>query len=219
MWCISKITPEYRARMYGVLDLYAKRYNKRYPVVCVDEKSKQLIEDTRKPIPLRARSPAKYDGEYRRKGTRNIFVAVEPLAGKRKVKVTKQRKKSDFARFVRELIDNEYAKTRKVRIVLDNLNTHFASSFYETFSKREADRILNKIEFYYTPKHGSWLDMAEIEINIMGRECLNRRIGEASTLIKEINCWEKDRNVKRKKINWSFTRKDADKKLSKHYVS
>lgn len=205
--------------MYKILELYAKRYDKRYPVVCIDEKSKQLIEDTRKPIPMKAGSPIKYDGEYRRKGTRNVFVAVEPLAGKRKVKVTKQRKKSDFAGFVKELIDNEYTKARKVRIVLDNLNTHFVSSFYETFSKREAGRILNHVEFYYTPKHGSWLNMAEIEINIMDRECLNRRIGEASTLVKEINSWERDRNQKKKKINWAFTRKDADKKLSKHYVS
>lgn len=219
MWCIAEITPEYRERMYKLLDLYACSYDKKYPVVCIDEKSKQLIEDTRVAIPLKPGSSAKYDGEYRRNGTRNIFIAVEALAGKRKIKVTKQRKKSDFAMFVKELINEEYPASKKIRLVLDNLNTHFTGSFYETFSKKEANNILNKIEFYYMPKHGSWLNMAEIEINVMDRECLNRRIGNASKLEKEIGCWEKDRNNARKKIYWSFTREKADEKLSKHYVS
>ena len=219
MWCIAEITPDYRTRMYKLLALYARLYNKQYPVVCVDEKSKQLIQDVRESIPLKPGSPAKYDGEYRRMGTRNIFVAVEPLAGKRRIKVTHQRKKDDFAYFIKELIDRDYRQAKKVLIVLDNLNTHFAASFYETFPKREASRILRKIKFYYTPKHGSWLNMAEIEINMMDQECLARRIGQAEVLKKGITCWAKQRNKKRKKIQWSFTRKQADSKLSKYYVA
>jgi hypothetical protein len=219
MWCITAITSEYRKRMYKLLTLYSRNYNKQYPVVCVDEKSKQLIEDVRKSIPLKPGSPTKYDGQYRRRGTRNIFVAVEPLAGRRKIKVTLQRKKPDFACFIKELIDQYYRQAKKVRLVLDNLNIHFAASFYETLSKKQADRILRKIDFYYTPKHGSWLNMAEIEINMMDRECLARRIGDASVLEREIACWSQQRNKAKKKIQWSFTRKDADKKLSKYYVA
>lgn len=205
--------------MYKVLAIYARPYNKDCPVVCLDEKSKQLIEDVRRPIPLKPGSPLRYDGEYRRRGTRNIFVAVEPLAGKRKVSVTCQRKKDDFAHFVRQLIDEYYRKAKKVILVLDNLNTHFAASFYETFSHREANRILRKIEFCYTPKHGSWLNMAEIEINIMSRECLSRRIGDPTILEKEIKLWSEQRNMARAKIHWSFTRRSADKKLAKYYVA
>lgn len=219
MWCIAEITKEYRKRMYKVLALYARPYDKKYPVVCMDEKSKQLMQDVRGVIPLKPGSPEKYDSEYCRKGTRNIFVAVEPLAGKRKIKVTLQRKKSDFAYFIKELITHAYSHAKKIRLVLDNLNVHFAASFYETFSKREADRLLRKIEFYYTPKHGSWLNMAEIEINMMDRECLNRRIGEADLLESEVEYWAQQRNKTSKKINWSFTKKQADVKLSKHYVA
>ena len=206
MWCIAKITTEYRKRMYKLLTLYARPYNEQFPVVCMDEKSKQLMEDVRGIIPLGPGRPAKYDSEYIRKGTCNIFVAVEPLAGKRKIKVTLQRKKSDFAYFLRDLIKGIYRQAKKVRLVLDNLNTHFASSFYETFSKEEADMLLSKIEFCYTPKHASWLNMAEIEINMMDRECLNRRIGNVDLLKKEVGCWARQRNSTRKKINWSFTK-------------
>ena len=219
MWCIAEITKEYRQRMYKLLALYARPYDKEHPVVCMDEKSKQLIQDVRGVIPLKPGSPAKHDGEYLRRGTRNIFVAVEPLAGKRKIEVTPHRKKPDFAHFIKGLITQAYPHAKKIRLVLDNLNTHFAASFYETFSKREADRLLRKIEFYYTPKHGSWLNMAEVEINMMDRECLNRRIGDGDLLEREIKCWAQERNRAKKKINWSFTRKRADKKLSKYYVA
>lgn len=205
--------------MYTLLDLYEEEYNERYPVVCVDEKSKQLIEDVRGILPLKPGSTAKYDYEYKRNGTRNIFVAVEPLAGKRKITVTRNRKKNDFAYFIKGLVEQDYKKAKKIRLVLDNLNTHFASSFYETFTKRESKKILSKIEFYYTPKHGSWLNMAEIEINIMDRECLDRRIGQEDLLKSEIYHWSLQRNKAKKKINWSFTKKDADRKLSKHYVA
>lgn len=219
MWCITTITQEYRDRMYRVLDLYEQEYDERHPVVCMDEKSKQLIGNVRGVLPLKPGSAAKYDYEYKRNGTRNIFVAVEPLAGRRKITVTVNRKKTDFAYFIKELVEQDYKKAKTIRLVLDNLNTHFASSFYETFTKRESRKILSKIEFYYTPKHGSWLNMAEIEINIMDRECLARRIGQEDVMKSEITHWSKQRNKAKKTINWSFTKKDADRKLSKHYVA
>lgn len=218
MWCIAVITPEYRKRMYDLLNLYGSVYNAQYPVVCMDEKSKQLIKDKRSMIPMKPGSPEKYDGEYERMGTQNIFVAVEPLAGKRYIKVTDQRKKVDFAQFIKELL-SFYPEAKKIQLVADNLNTHFESSFHETFNAREAIALLEKIEFHYTPKHGSWLNMAEIEINIMDRECLNRRIGQKNILKKEIAAWAKQRNKERKKIKWTFTKKKADKKLSKYYVA
>ncbi len=143
MWCITAITPEYRQRMYKVLDLYNERYNKRFPVVCFDEKSKQLLEDSRKPIPLKPGSVAKYDYEYKRKGTCSIFAAVEHKAGMHYTKVTEQRTRKDFALFMKWLIEDNYKDAKKVRIVLDNLNTHFENSFYETFSKQESKRLLD----------------------------------------------------------------------------
>lgn len=218
MWCIAEITPEYRERMYRLLDLYADAYDPAYPVVCVDEKSKQLIGETRKPIPMGPGHPEKYDYEYVRRGTRNIFVAVEPKGGRRTVEVTRTRKKADFARFVGKLVRSAYPEAAEIRIVVDNLNTHFASSFYETFAKEEADAILNKVVFYYTPKHASWLNMAEIEINVMERECLGERIGNERLLKQQVRSWSKRRNKERKQIVWKFTRQDADKKLGKHYA-
>jgi len=219
MWCITAITQEYRDRMYRLLNLYEQKYDERHPVVCMDEKSKQLIGNVKSILPLKPGAVAKYDYEYKRNGTRNIFVAVEALAGRRKIIVTENRKKEDFAYFIKGLLEHEYKKVKTIRLVLDNLNTHFASSFYETFTKTESKKILKRIEFYYTPKHGSWLNMAEIEINIMDRECLARRIGQEDTLKNEIAHWVQKRNKAKKKINWSFTKKDADRKLSKHYVA
>lgn len=218
MWCIAEITPEYRERMYRLLDLYEEEYDPEYPVICVDEKSKQLIEEIRTPIPMKPGQPEKYDYEYIRRGTRNIFVAVEPKGGRRFNKVTKTRKKVDFARFVRELVRSRYQKATLIRIVLDNLNTHFENSFYETFAKEEADEILSKVAFYYTPKHASWLNMAEIEINIMDRQCLGRKIGSENLLKRQINSWTKESNKLKKKIIWKFTKQHADKKLSKYYT-
>lgn len=177
MWCIQTITPEYRERMYRVLELYKAPYDGRHPVVCMDEKSKQLLEDSRQPIAAKPGSPEKIDYEYKRKGTCNIFMAVEPKGGKRVVKVTDTRTKQEFAYFMRELTDVHYAGAEYIQVVLDNLNTHFESSFEETFGRREAKRVLSKLKFVYTPKHGSWLNMAEIEINIMDRQCTGDRIG------------------------------------------
>jgi len=218
MWCIAVITLEYRERMYRLLDLYEEAYDPIRPVVCIDEKSKQLIEDTRKPILMKPGSVAKHDYEYKRNGTKNIFVAVEPKAGKRTITITKTRKKQDFATFVRNLVENEYKQAKEIRIVLDNLNTHFEKSFYETFSEVEAKHLLDKITFCYTPKHGSWLNMAEIEINMMDRECLGKRIRSEKLLKERLQIWTKERNDVKKKINWTFTKQDADKKLSKQYA-
>lgn len=219
MWCIGVITPEYRERMYRLLDLYAEDYDPKYPVVCMDEKSKQLLEGIRQPIPMKPGRSAKYDYEYKRNGTRNIFVAVEPKAGRRVIEVTKTRKKSDFSNFVADLVQKEYPKAIKSRLVLDNLNTHFPKSFYETYSKAEADQVLERIEFCYTPKHASWLNMAEIEINVMGKECLPDKIGNEERLKQQLEPWTTQRNKEEKKIHWTFTKQDADKKLSKHYVA
>lgn len=218
MWCIQEITQEYRNRMYALLNLYKKDYNKFQPVICVDEKSKQFLEDSREPIAMRPGSPCKYDYEYKRKGTCNLFVAVEPKGGKRIVKVTKTRTKPDYAHFIKELLEKHYPEATSIKLVSDNLNTHFAKSFYETFSKRQAGKLLKRIEFYYTPKHASWLNMAEIEINVMDRQCTGGRIESQKKMKKEVDAWVRKRNRNKKVIEWKFTRQEADKKLSKHYV-
>jgi hypothetical protein len=204
--------------MYDLLDLYALPYDERRPVICVDEKSKQLLGEKRKPIAQKPGSPLKYDYEYTRNGTRNIFVAIEPKGVKRIVAVTKRRTRSDFAIFVMRLVDDEYPSAKKLRLVVDNLNTHFEKSFTDTFSRKEANRILKRVEFHYTPKHASWLNMAEIEINIMSRECLGaRRFSQQQVLAQELEAWEKQRNKNKSKIVWKFTRQNADAKLGKHY--
>lgn len=219
MWCIAKLTKEYRKRMYRVLDLYAIPYNPKNPTICLDEKSKQLISDTREPIAMKPGKPEKVDYEYKRNGTRNIFAAVEPLAGRHIIKVTKRRTRQDFALFIKELVMEEYKTADKINIVCDNLNTHFEKSFYETFSKKEANKILKRINFYYTPKHASWLNMAEIEINMLEIECIGRRIASEGILKEEIEAWQEKANNEKRKINWSFTKRDAYKKLSHHYVA
>lgn len=205
--------------MYDNLDLYEEPYDPKRPVIGMDEKSKQLIEDSRKSIPMKPGSPEKYDYEYIRKGKVNIFVAVDPKAGKRVIKVTDRRTKMDFAYFIKYLVDLEYSDVEILRIVFDNSNTHFESSFYETFNKEEAERILSKIEFHYTPKHASWLNVAEIEINVMDTECTGRRMKDKEFLDKELKAWTMKRNQLKKKIEWKFTKQDADDKLSKHYIS
>lgn len=210
MWCIPEVTPEFIERMKNVLDLYEKPYNPNEPVVCFDEKSKQLIESARESKPTKVGSPKRTDYEYERNGTRNIFMAVEPKAGFRKTKATSHRKCPDFTKFIKELINlNRYQNTEKIHIVLDNLNTHFEKSFYKTFSKEEAKRISDRIEFHYTPKHASWLNMAEIEIGIMDRQCIGKRISDKKLLIENISIWRKDRNKQRIKINWKFTKQEA----------
>lgn len=206
--------------MYDLLDLYALPYDAKNPVVCVDEKSKQLFGETREAIAQKPGGSLKYDYEYTRNGTRNIFVGVEPKGGRRMVEVTSRRTKQDFANFVKRLTDEFYPYARKLRLVVDNLNTHFEKSIIESFSRKQAKRILKKVEFHYTPKHASWLNMAEIEINVMSRECLGvRRFPDEKFLAQEIAEWERQRNKNGDTIVWNFTRQDADAKLKRHYVA
>lgn len=218
MWCIQKIDAPFIACMYDVLDLYEEPYDPERPIVCLDEKPKQLLSDKRKPIPIKPGRSEKYDYEYVRNGTANIFMAVEFKAGKRVTQVTKRRTMKDFALFVKMLVDGEYSDVEVTRLVIDNLNTHNEKAFYKTFSKDEAERILDRIEFHYTPKHASWLNAAEVEINVMDIECTGRRIEDMKILTHEVEAWTERRNEHKKKINWKFTRERADKKLSKYYV-
>jgi hypothetical protein len=216
MWCVGKITAEYRERMYGLCDLYARPYNPEEPVVCLDEKSKQLLKQTRAEIPIQPGQVAKQDYEYRRSGTRNIFLAVEPKGGHREASVTARRTKVDFVSFVSGLMQRVYAGAKKVHLVLDNLNTHFRSSFEEVLGA-DAGPLLERIEFHYTPKHASWLNMAELEIGIMEKQCTGRRVGHEGVLAEEVAAWQNRRNVEKQGINWTFTREVADQKLGRHY--
>jgi hypothetical protein len=219
MWCIGRITTEYRERMYDLLELYAQPYDPAQPVVCLDEKSKQLLQQTRSPLPATAGQMAREDYEYKRAGTRNLFVAVEPKGGHREVAVTGRRTKADFVAFVQFLALEVYAQARKIHLVLDNLNTHFRASFEEVLGLEAAAVFLSRLEFHYTPKHASWLNMAEIEIGILDRQCTGRRIGEEARLRAEVLAWEQRRNREHCRIDWKFTRQDADRKLARHYVT
>ena len=219
MWCIGRLTHEYRERMYGLLDLYAQPHNVEEPVICVDEKSKQILQQTRRPLPGRAGVLAKEDYEYKRAGIRNLFVAVEPKGQRREVAVTARRTKSDFVSFVRGLVEGIYVGARKIHLVLDNLNTHFRSSFEEVLGLEAATVLLARVEFHYTPKHASWLNMAEIEIGILDRQCLGRRLADEARLKSEVSQWQNRRNQEQRGIAWTFTRQDADRKLGHHYVA
>lgn len=218
MWCIGRITEEYRKRMYDLLHLYNLPYRKQEPVVCIDEKSKQLLQHTRSPLPPKPGAPAKLDYEYKRAGTCNVFVAVEPKGRLRVAEVTARRAKPDFVRFVKTLLKQTYASARKVHLVLDNLNTHFHSCFEEVLGRKATARLLRRVEFHYTPKHASWLNMAEIEIGILDRQCLDRRLPDRATITSEVAAWQQRRNAERRGIEWTFTRQDADRKLARHYV-
>ena len=218
MWCIGTLTEEYRLRMYSLLALYAKPLRSDEPVVCIDEKSLQLIGHSRKPLRMMSSAPAKLDYEYVRKGTTNLFVAVEPKAGQRVVSVTDHRGKVDFVGFVQTLLTDTYATARRVHLVLDNLNTHFRKSFDDVLGRRAAGKLLRRVTFHYTPKHASWLNMAEIEIGILSRQCLDRRLAAVNLLRREVDAWQTDRNAQRRTIEWKFTRQDADQKLGRHYV-
>jgi hypothetical protein len=217
MWCIQTIDTIFRASTYDVPYLYEEPYDPKRHIGNLDEKPKQLLGEKRISIPMKSGSPEKYDYEYSRNGTANIFVTLEFKAGKRVTQVTERRTMKDFAMFVKMLVD-EYPDVEVIRLVTDNLNTHKEKAFYEIFSKEEAERILRKIDFHYTPKHTSWLNAAEIEINVMDIECTGRRIGDLETLAREVAAWTKRRNKQKKKINWKFTREKADKKLSRYYV-
>jgi len=218
MWCITKIDDEYRKNMYNVLKLYSEEYNPKYPVICLDEKHKPLIEDTKIKIPMKAGSPEKYDYQYKRNGTANIFVAVDFKGGIRDITVTDRRTKKDFAHYIKHLVNNVFSKVKKLRIIMDNLNTHTYLAILETFEFNEALEIISKIEFHNTPKHASWLNIAEIEINIMDRQCTGRRIANKDMLINETKAYQDYRNKNKSIIQWNFTIEKADKKLAKYYV-
>nr|QNO47604.1 hypothetical protein PGBELJNO_00002 [Methanosarcinales archaeon ANME-2c ERB4] len=202
--------------MEMVLDVYKRPFDPRYPVVCMDESPKQLIAETRIPIPANPGHPTMHDYEYRRCGVCNIFIACEPLAGKRMVKITERRTKKDWACFLEEIAD-QYEGAEKITLVMDNLNTHVPGSFYETFQPDKAKAIWDRFEFVYTPKHGSWLNMAEIELNVLTGQCLKRRIDDIAFVRKEVLAWQKSRNNKNAKVNWQFTTKDSRIKLSRLY--
>jgi hypothetical protein len=218
MWCIGQITVEYRQRMAAVLALYARPYNPQEPVICLDEKSKQLLAQTRQALPLQPGTLAKEDYEYRRAGTRNIFVAVEPKGGRRQATVTARRTKADFVRFVQQLVGGVYRCAQKIHLVLDNLNTHFRGSFVAVMGEGEASRFLERVELHYTPKHASWLNMAEIEIGILERQCTDQRLATEALLVAEVAAWQERRNTERRTIEWQFTAQDAERKLGRHYV-
>lgn len=219
MWCIGRLTEEYRQRMYDLLDLYARPFRPGEPVICLDEKSKQLLKDSRTPLPIRPGVPVRQDYEYVRGGTCNLFVAVEPKGGRRTVLVTDRRAKPDFVAFVQYLLNTVYAKARRVHLVMDNLNTHFRKCFDEVLGVKAAKALLRRVVFHYTPKHASWLNMAEIEIGILDRQCLDRRLPDRATLVAEVDAWQRRRNADQCGITWSFTRQDADITMARHYVS
>jgi len=204
--------------MYTLLRLYSEDYDPNYPIICFDEKHKPLIGDTVDRIPMKPGSPEKYDYQYKRNGTANIFVAVDFNGGKRDITVTDRRTKVDFAHYIKHLVDTVFADAKKLRIVMDNLNTHTYTSILETFEFKEAIRLISKVTFYYTPKHASWLNIAEIEINVMDKQCTGRRISNKNLLINETTAYQNNRNENKCKINWNFTKADADKKLSKCYI-
>ena len=203
--------------MEDVLEVYHLPYDPKYPVVCMDESNKQLIGEVRTPIPCKPGQPARIDDEYVRNGVVQIFMEVEPLAGKRHVAVTERRTMKDWAQQIKQMLDDRYPEAIKVRLVMDNLNTHKVASLYETFEACEARRLAERLDIHYTPKHGSWLNMAEIELSALKGQCLDRRIADMATMQTEVAIWEHDRNNSTKTIDWQFTTSDARIKLKRLY--
>jgi hypothetical protein len=219
-WVIPpKANADFVCAMEDVLEVYQRPYDPRRPVVCLDEQSKQLVKETRKPIPAEPGQPARCDYEYERNGTANLFMMFEPLAGRRRVKVTDRRTRVDFAEVIRELVDKDYGDADKVVLVMDNLNTHKPGSLYEAFEPAEARRMMERLEIHYTPKHGSWLDMAETELSVLSKQCLDRRIPDQGTLIDEVSAWEQSRNEAERRVDWHFTTENARIKLKRLYPS
>jgi DDE superfamily endonuclease len=214
-----KANAEFVCAMEDVLEVYKRPQDSLRPVVCLDETSKQLVGETRMPVPAAPGQPRRVDYEYERKGTANLFMIFEPLAGKRWVKVTQRRTATDFAEVIRALVEECYPQAEKIVLVMDNLNTHKLASLYEAFEPVDARRLLERLEIHYTPKHGSWLDMAETELSVLARQCLNRRIADIQTLTREVRSWEKQRNKAKCRINWRFTTSDARIKLKRLYPS
>jgi len=217
MWCIPHVDGGYVARMEDVLDLYAEEADLKRPVICFDESPIQLIGEVRQPIPPAPGQPERYDCEYRRNGTANLFVFLDAHRSWRHVKVTEQRTARDFAVCMRDLADTHYPEAELIRVVLDNLSTHTAGALYEAFPAPEAHRILQRLQFHYTPKHASWLNMVEIEIGVLRGQCLDRRIGERKLLIAEIAAWQQQRNASGARVKWKFTTQKARDKLGRAY--
>jgi len=218
MWCIP---PEQNAAfvcaMENVLEVYQRPYDPKRPVVCMDETSKQLVKETRLPQPPRPGQPERVDYEYERNGTANVFMFCEPLAGRRRVAVTDRRTRSDWADQIRTLLEVHYRRAERVTLVMDNLNTHSPASLYEAFEPAEARRLINRLEIVYTPKHGSWLNMAEIELSVLSRQCLGDRVPDQPMLAARVERWQKNRNASRATIDWQFTTADARIKLRRLY--
>jgi transposase len=217
MWCVPQVDAEYVARMEDVLDLYAEEPDRQRPVVCFDESPIQLIGEARQPIPPEPGQIERYDYEYRRNGTANLFVFLDANRPWRKVKVTARRTAADFAACMRELTDVHYPKAERIRVVLDNLSTHSAGALYQTFPAHEARRVLRRLEFHYLPKHASWLNMVEIEISVLAGQCLDRRIDSYARLVVETAAWERQRNAARARVNWMFTTEKARAKMRRAY--
>lgn len=203
--------------MENVLETYHKPYDARFPMVCMDETSKQLVKEARLPVAARPGCEARFDYEYERNGVANVFMFTEPLAGWRHAVVTDRRTKVDWALRVRDLVDGRYPEAERVTLVMDNLNTHGPWSFYEAFEPAEARRLAERIECVYTPKHGSWLNIAEIELNVLSAQCLGRRLPDKDTLLREVAAWQRERNGKQKGVDWQFTTADARIKLKRLY--
>ena len=219
-WCIPpEATGEFVAHMEDVLDVYVRPYDPRFPQVCMDETSKQLVGETRVPIAAAAGRPRRYDTEYERHGVSNLFLFVEPLRGWRQVSVTDRRTKQDWAHAIKALVDDHYPDAERIVLVMDNLNTHTRGSLYETFPAEDARRISRKLDLHYTPKHGSWLNIAEIELSVLSRQCLDRRIPAQSDLSQEVAQWTHDRNALQRTVDWRFTTADARIKLTRLYPS
>ena len=203
--------------MEDVLDVYCRPYDPLRPVVCLDESPKELRAHVRPPLPVEPGKPQRIDDHYQRNGTRNIFIACEPLRGWRETKVTQRRTKQDWAHFVRELVDVHYPDVERMVLVMDNLNTHRPASLYEAFDPAEAKRIWDRLEIHYTPKHGSWLNVAECELSVLSRQCTSQRIPDEQTLIDEVTAWRDERNADTAQIDWRFTTADARIKLKHLY--
>ncbi len=205
------------AAMEDVLEVYTRPHDPARPLVCLDELSKQLVGETRTPIPMTRGKPARYDYEYRRNGTANLFMAFAPLEGLRHVKVTDRRTSVDYARFLKELSDEHFCWADRIVLVQDNLSTHTHAALYEAFEPKEARRLVERFEWHYTPKHGSWLNMAEVELSVLSRQCLDRRIGDKQTLCRQVAAWQNQRNSLGAAANWRFTTEDARIKLNRLY--
>jgi transposase len=218
-WCLPTVNAEFVYRMEDVLDLYAEPHDPRRPLVCFDERPCQLISEIRRVVPAKPGQPERHDYEYKREGTCNLFLFFAPGEGWRHIEITQRRTARDFAQCMKELVDEHFADAQVIRVVLDNLNIHTPASLYEIFAPAEARRIARKLEFHFTPKHGSWLNMAEIEFAALAKQCLGRRIPSMDTMRCETTAWEDERNAQRATVHWRFTTSDARIKLNRLYPS